>query len=90
MSEQKLELRKRRKRILLPAYPTAERSETTIQGPILGWPFPILNALLQLIYATRERAPSQQAYFPKIVTRRVEYVRDFSGRIIERYEEIEI
>lgn len=84
---QKLELRKKRILLLSP-YPKTERSETIIQGPILGWPFPILNALLQLI-ATRERAPSQQAYFPKIVTRRVEYVRDSSGRIIERYEEIE-
>jgi len=87
--EQELEFRKRSKRILLPTYLKAERSETIIQGPLFGWPFPLLNAILQLIYATRERAPPQ-AYFPRTATRRVEYIRDSLGRIVEKYEEIEV
>ena len=91
MNEQVQEL-VRKRRILLPAYPeTAERAEVSIRGPLGIWNFPFLNGLLQFLYAIRTRAaPAPQAYLPRMATRRVEYVRDREGRIIERFEEVEL
>ena len=93
MSEQKLSERDRRRFVLLQPYPgEVEREEAhIIRGPLGIWNFPFLNALLQFLYAVRVQGPGQpQAYFPRTATRRVEYVRDREGRIIERLEEVEL
>lgn len=91
MSDQELEIRKR-KRLILPPYPEQVKGTeaTLVRGPLGIWNFPFLNALLQFLYSIRRAAPTPQAYFPRIATRRVEYVRNREGRIIERLEEVEL
>lgn len=88
MSEQVGDLVKRRRsRILLPYPVETERLETSIRGPLGIWNFPFLNMLLQFLYAVRTR---QAPYPARTASRRVEYIRDpNTGRIIEKYEEIE-
>jgi len=85
----------KRRRILLsrPDIAGAEEPEVPFIRGVLGiWPWPILNVLLQFLYALRAAVsqPYRFGYFPRTATRRTEYIRDKEGRIIERYEEVQI
>jgi len=52
-----------------------------IRGPFGFWPFPILNALILIIYGLRQAYQPQRSR-PKIY----EFVRDEKGRIIQILE----
>jgi len=93
LSEQILERRKKKR--LFPfqiqPLPEYESSREWFRGPLGIWPWPIVNLLLALIEAIKAKSyvPPTQV-FPRTASRRVEYIRDREGRIIEKYEEIEL
>jgi len=66
-----------------------------IVGPF-GWPYPILNVILQILERLQlmalniRQAGPYFTYFPRTATRRTEYIRDKEGRIIEKIEEVSI
>jgi len=71
--------------------------QTQFQGLGLGlWPWPIVNLLLALVERVRARvcapspAPTPARMLPRTASRRTEYVRNREGRIIEKYEEVDI
>ena len=98
MSQQTALLRrKKRKRLLYPQpeYEPYPDRGLYFTGPLGIWPWPIVNLILAIAEAIRSRSrtryPSEPTQlFPRVATRRTEYVRDASGRIIERYEEISL
>jgi len=97
MTEEVLEKLKKKKRIFPfqvqppPDYESRESSREWFRGPLGIWPWPIVNLLLALIEAIKAKSyvPPTQV-FPRTASRRVEYIRDKEGRIIEKYEEIEL
>lgn len=72
-----------------------EEAPERVTGPLGIWPFPLLE-FIQTVRVRKRRAIIRtpvppQAYLPKVASRRVEYIRDpKTGRIIEKYEEIEV
>lgn len=92
--EETNEGRIRRIKIIKTPILRPKRSESVeaplIVGPLGLWPWPILNVLVRFVYALRraQTPATPTEYFPRTASRRVEYVRDQEGRIIERYEEI--
>ena len=81
---------KRERRILLPSEPEriGAGGRSYFKGPLGLWPWPLFNVLLAMVETIRGR--TYRGAFPKVATRRTEYIRNAEGRIIERYEEMEI
>jgi len=93
LSEQVLEEKKKRilispGRFILPSRPETEQRRFV--GPLGIWPWPIVNLLLTIIENMSVRRYTPSYYFPRTATRRIEYIRDSQGRIIEKYEEVTI
>ena len=94
MSEQTLE--KVRKRVFPFRFqPPPEYSDERWFSGLLGlWAWPLVNLVLSLAEKVRAKSrPSFTPYptqvFPRVATRRTEYVRNNMGRIIEKLEEVE-
>lgn len=100
MSEQQtVQKQKKKKKKRLVTVQSAPRilepeAPTILMGPFGLWRFPIINWLLSISGTLRARAPATtglpRQIFPKTASRRIEYIRDAQGRIIEKYEEVEI
>ena len=59
------------------------------QGPLGLWPWPFVNLVLAVVTNLGGgRQVSTQQLFPPTATRRIEYIRDNTGRIIEKLEEV--
>lgn len=90
MSEQIVELRKR-KRVLPFQVFRQDYEGSWFVGPLGIWPWPLVNILLAIAESIRARSVGSAAQvFPRVATRRTEYVRDAQGRIIEKLEEISV
>lgn len=80
-------LKTEKKKKLLPIPIRGQREEVgrtyypeRIQGPIFGWPFPILNAVLQFLTRLRDlREPRMRRSRVTLV----EFVRDREGRVLQ-------
>ena len=89
--------RKKRKRLFYPQpeYDSYSDTDTGLYfiGPLGIWPWPLVNLILAIVEAIRIRSrmryPTEPVQvFPRVASRRTEYIRDKEGRIIEKYEEI--
>lgn len=60
------------------------------QGPLGLWPWPFVNLVLAVVnkLGGGSRKQDTRSLFPETATRRIEYIRDGTGRIIEKLEEI--
>jgi hypothetical protein len=89
-----LELLTKRKRLIKsgekPSIVYRQNEQRWIVGPLGIWPYPIINVFLQIILIFRGQTSEPKTIFPRTASRRIEYVRDHEGRIIEKYEEIEV
>lgn len=92
MSEQKTEQKRDKKKrlIIRQSKVPITQAPRILSGPFGLWQFPIINWLLSISGTFRARQPIPTQLLPKTASRRVEYIRDAQGRIIEKYEEVEI
>jgi len=60
------------------------------QGRLGLWPWPLVNLVLAVVnkLGGGGRRQDMRSLFPETATRRIEYIRDNTGRIIEKLEEI--
>ncbi len=65
-------------------------SQILFQGPLGLWPWPFVNLVLAVVNKLSGGGGRQdmRSLFPETATRRIEYIRDGTGRIIEKLEEI--